>query len=414
MSVRCRLRFFLLLLITILGCSEKRPPYSMSYVDSPGRFSVRVLLCDNIKSFTFKSAGGFKVVDGQSKKTLAHANPRSPITISLTSNGVSISNRNFVNTELVLEPGRPGIITVNGQSYHGQLKIIRNSDGQTFDVINKVGLEPYIAGVLGAEMPDYWESQALQAQAIVARTYCLYIQKRFGANRNWDVRSTQASQVYQGIRAESRRVWQAVNKTDGQVLVCWHNDDRKNIFPTYYSSSCGGHTENSKNVFGDEFRPLSGVECPYCKYIAKPSVFYWPKVTFSKADASAAILKKYPKLKSLGQITDIIAAKTSDYGHSTRLTSIKLTGDSGKVGYLRAEDLRLTLDSSGTKLRSTICKIIKSPTRWEFTAGRGFGHGVGMCQCGAEQMAREGKTAADILSYYYPGSQIDLIDYYSN
>ena len=68
--------------------------------------------------------------------------------------------------------------------------------------------------------------------------------------------------------------------------------------------------------------------------------------------------------------------------------------------------MRLTIDPSGQKLRSTICQIVDMGEKWAFLSGRGYGHGVGLCQCGAEAMARQGKNAQQILFYYYPGSRI--------
>ena len=115
---------------------------------------------------------------------------------------------------------------------------------------------------------------------------------------------------------------------------------------------------------------------------------------------------KYPKLKELGDISAILPARQSDYPDFSRLTFIKLVGSTGKNDFLRAEDLRLTVDPTGNKIRSTICKIVMMGDKWVFSSGRGFGHGVGMCQCGAEGMARQGKTAEQILYYYYPGSKL--------
>lgn len=76
---------------------------------------------------------------------------------------------------------------------------------------------------------------------------------------------------------------------------------------------------------------------------------------------------------------------------------------------LQAEDFRLTIDPSGRKLQSTIYQIVSMGDKWEFFSGRGYGHGVGMCQCGAQAMARKGKTAEQILSYYYRGSRIKTV-----
>ena len=88
-----------------------------------------------------------------------------------------------------------------------------------------------------------------------------------------------------------------------------------------------------------------------------------------------------------------------------RLTRIKLVGSTSKTDSLRAEDLRLSLDPTGKKLRSTICRIESVADKWVFVSGRGYGHGVGMCQCGAQAQARAGKSVTEILNYYYPKSR---------
>lgn len=255
-------------------------------------------------------------------------------------------------------------------------------------------------------MPDYWEPAALKAQAIAARTYCLYIKKRFGFNRNWDVNKTVAHQVYLGIKAESAQVWRAVNQTQGQILLCKSTDYSEEIFPAYYSSACGGHTENSQNVFGDSFEPLRGTPCPYCIDIAKPNVFFWPMAQFDKTRVTQKLMQKFPKLKQLGEITNIQPAKQSNYERFSRLTMLKLSGLSGATDSIRAEDLRLTIDPAGQQLKSMICNIVSMGDKWAFMCGRGHGHGVGMCQCGAQGMARQGSSTLEILSYYYPGSRL--------
>jgi stage II sporulation protein D len=85
---------------------------------------------------------------------------------------------------------------------------------------------------------------------------------------------------------------------------------------------------------------------------------------------------------------------------------VKLTGTNGRSEFLRGEDLRLTIDPAGNRIRSIACKIAIIEGKVAFLAGRGFGHGVGMCQCGAQGMAMQGKTAGEILQHYYPGSKL--------
>jgi len=319
-----------------------------------------------------------------------------------------------MNDEVIIFPDEPYIFNLNGDAYRGKLKLTINPDGGSFDAINLVPPDAYLAGVVGAEMPSYWEPEALKAQAIAARTYCFYIKKRFGGNHTWDMKKTAAHQVYRGVSAESTQIWNIVNQTKGQVLVCKQTDGTENIFPTYYSSTCGGHTENSENVFGDSFEPLIGVPCPYCKNVAKPKFFFWPMIQFDNAYVITRLLRRYPNLKRLGEITNISPAAQSKYAEFSRLTKVKLSGSNGKSDFLRAEDFRLAIDPTGRKLRSAICQIAKRGDKWEFSSGRGWGHGVGMCQCGAQGMARQGKNAKQILSYYYPDSKILTIDYLKN
>jgi stage II sporulation protein D len=308
-------------------------------------------------------------------------------------------------------------------------------------VINNVPLETYLAGVVAAEMPSYWDAEALKAQAIAARTYCLYIKSKFGKNRLWDVKTTQANQVYKGVVAETMRTNNAVNATNGMVLCCEDESGGYEPFGAYYSSVCGGHTENAQNVFGESCVALAGVDCPYCRQITRPDLFYWPTAKFDKKYVSERLIARYPSLKELGQIEKIEVAKENSYDSTIlrygylpdksnfkRIVSVKLTGSpqvssaitrkyiepdspqaAGKTAFLRAEDMRLAIDPTGTKIQSASCIIVSLKDEFLFVAGKGFGHGVGLCQYGARQMARDGKTAQEILNYYYPSSRIKIL-----
>jgi len=377
-------------------------------MDISRRFQIRVLLANDINHATLRIKTGFSILDIEGNALIPETfftGQGEPMEVAVSSQGLTIAGRNFTATQITIVPDNPYIFTFQGSDYRGKLILKAKIDTATFDAINVVPIEPYLAGVVGAEMPEYWQSEALKAQAIAARTYCLYNKSKFGPNRSWDVTKTAASQVYQGIKAESPRVWRAVNETAGRVLVCKNNGLLDELFPAYYSSTCGGHTEDAKNVFGDSIEPLGGVDCPYCKDVARPNIFFWPMAQFDKADVLAALQRKYARLKQLSDITNISPTRRSDYTDFSRLTMVKVEDSNGQSDLLRAEDLRLTIDPSGNKLRSTICKIINLDGKWTFLSGRGFGHGVGMCQCGAEGMARQGKTADQILQYYYPGSR---------
>jgi len=400
-------------MIILSGCKARQLAKPTPQMDIEQQFWVKVLLLDDVTDCNLKISSPFSIDPTDIPKADGEpfGSDQTAVKVSVSGGRITIGSQDFASNEVTVSPGEPYIFTLNSDDYRGKLQLIINSDSNSFDAINLVPLEPYLAGVVGAEMPKYWEPEALKAQTIASRTYCLYIKKRFGDNRNWDVRKSQANQVYLGVKAESAQVWDAVNKTYGQVLVCKDSFGSEEIFPAYYSSVCGGNTENSEGVFGDSFDALTGVACSYCKKVAKPGFYYWPTAQFDKTYVTERLHQRYPKLKQLGTITNIKAEKQSDYqgayGKYSRLTQVKLSGSNGKSDFLRGEDFRLSVDPSGRKIRSAIFKIVNwSDDKWTFSSGRGFGHGVGMCQCGAQGMARSGKTAEEIVGFYYRGSKI--------
>jgi len=403
-------------LLIFSGCRKKTPaPDSydanlISRLYGRSEISVHILLEENIIDCLFETAGAFSITCPENLIPKASFEKTvEPVKIELRNGNISFGGWMCTASEIIITTDEPHIFTLNNSAYRGNLRLILRPDANSFDVINQLAIEPYLAGVIGAEMPSYWEAAALEAQTITARTYCLYIQNRFGRNRNWDLRRTQANQVYRGISAESPRIWRAVNQTIGLVLTCRVSDGNYDIFPTYYSSSCGGHTENSANVFGDSFEALVGVKCTYCKSTARAKDFNWPDVSFKKSFVNDRLTARYPKLKELETIVNISPASQSDYDDFTRLTRFRLAGSNGKVDFLRAEDFRLAIDSTGMKIKSTGFELKESNENWIFTKGRGFGHGVGFCQCGAQAMAREQKNAEEILMYYYPCSKLKKI-----
>ena len=408
-----KISILFLLLTALGGCKRQKIPIPTPQMDIDPQFWVRVLLLDDIETFTLKINSSFSITDDPNMQTLlptAHFDKiDASMSIKLVNGLISIGGRLFMNDEVIVCPDEPYILSVDGKYYRGKLKLLLNQQNNSFDVINLVPIDAYLAGVVGAEMPEYWEPEALKAQAITARTYCLYTKKRFGENREWDVKKTAAHQVYRGVSAESTEIWKIINQTRGQVLVCKQADGTEGIFPTYYSSICGGHTENSKNTFGDSFKPLTGVPCSYCRDVAKPNLFFWPKIQFDNSYITRRLHKRYSSLKQLGDIINIESVEPSNHKDFSRLTKIKLHGSKGKSDFLRAEDFRLAIDPTGRKFQSTICRIVKNGDKWEFSSGRGWGHGVGMCQCGAQGMARKGKKVKRILSYYYPESRLITI-----
>jgi stage II sporulation protein D len=399
---------FAILFLLIGGCREEAyvPQVQQQPVKTVTRdYWVRVLLSNNIKSCVVKVPSPYSVVDAITSNQLGRFTGTVPAYISGVGSQTVINSVPYSARQLKIVPDQPFIIYIDGKSYRGEVRILQNGDG-TFDVINYVPLEAYLAGVVGAEMPSYWEPEALKAQAITSRTYCLYIKERFGPNRTWDVNKTQANQVYLGIEAESPKVWDAVRQTTGKVLYSRSETGSNGIFPAYFSSICGGHTETSRKVFGDYFESLNGVNCPYCRKASSKDMFFWPVTQIDKNAATAQLVAKYPNLSRLGPIVSVVPTEKSMYEGFSRNTMLKLVGANGQSEMIRAEDFRLGVDSAGRKIRSTIFQVSDMGKTWSFYSGRGFGHGVGFCQYGSEGMARAGSSCEKILGNYFPGASI--------
>lgn len=411
-GTRTRARGLIVLMVLLAGCGRREIVRPTPQMDADSRFWVRVLLLPNATECTVEAPSPMRAGRRNVAGTIPTNEAMSTaldgsVRVTLSNGRIVLGATPHPADEVTISTEEPYVFSLNGQRYRGRLKLILSEDARTFHAINVVPLEPYLAGVVGAEMPAYWEPQALRAQAIAARTYCLYTKNRFGVNRGWDVSSTQANQVYRGLGAETAQIWNAVTATYGRVLVSEQGQSPETgLFPTYYSSICGGHTEYCEHVFGEAFGPLKAVPCPYCKDVAKMGLFFWPMVQIDQATVTTRLADRYRTLREIGEITGMAAIEKSDHGSFARLTKVRLTGSTGKTEVLRAEDLRLTLDPSGRKIQSTICHIVPWGDGWAFLSGRGWGHGVGMCQCGAEGMARLGKTAEEILQHYYPGSAI--------
>ncbi len=286
-------------------------------------------------------------------------------------------------------------------SYSGKLRLICQDDGR-IAIVNIIGIETYLAGVVGAEAYSDWRLPALRAQAIASRTYALY---NLSLNRSssWDIGSNQGSQMYLGKSSSHKRVSQSVGDTRG-VVMAYGKRGRERIFPTYYCSNCGGHTQEAASVFGMKVPPLSGQFCPYCGKVAHADKYRWPAVTIEKWQVNDLLHRRYPDdLKILGKIVNVQVTRTSEYG---RVERMRLTGASGKSIIVRAEDFRLAMLAGGKDILSSWYELEDLGESWRFSEGRGWGHGVGMCQWGTQAMALSGKDCVEILEFYYPQMQL--------
>ncbi len=396
----------LIVIAVVVSCQRRVMIEPTPAMNEPSAGWIRVLLFDNIKKCRLQSAAGFYAAGNKADIKADFGEKTGKVNIEIQHDNITISDIQF-GQEVSLKSDAPFAFEINGKWYRGNLRMYIN-DKKGITVINSLPMEAYLYGVIAAEMPAYWQTEALKAQVISSRTYAAFIKKSFGKNRKYDVKKTQANQVYKGVAAENARIRKIVDSTAHEMLFTRING-KYSIFPTYFSSVCGGHTEKSSEVFGDKYRPLSGVKCDFCKKNARTGLYNWKAVSYPVSHVHQNLMQKYPNLERIGKINNIEIRKQRIYGDFSRVTSVKLLGDNDKTAVIRGEDLRLSIDPTGRKIKSAAFKLALKDGFFIFSSGRGFGHGVGLCQYGAQQMAREGFNAKQILQHYYPGAEIKKV-----
>ena len=279
-------------------------------------------------------------------------------------------------------------IRLGGNLYKGDILIRATPEGR-LDIIECLSLEEYLYGVLPSEMSPDWPLEALKAQAVASRTYAM---KFINPARDYDITNGVEMQVYNGTNRINARIMEAVNSTRGEVLKY-----KGKLVTAFFHACCGGHTASVKSAWGEDvIKPLYGVPDPFCS----PSRHYRWEFYLSTAD-----LLKFIQAQGSTALK-IKSVRINQKDRSGRAASFKFTTDNGSK-VVQTTDLRKRFGTF--EFRSTYVTGITAVKGGYELSGRGWGHGVGMCQEGAKYMAIKGKTYKRILRHYYPSAAI--IDY---
>lgn len=240
-------------------------------------------------------------------------------------------------------------------------------------------LENYVIGVVAGEMPALFQDEALKAQAVAARSYVLSKEK----DGNYEVSASTSDQVFL-TSYEMKEKWQndydeyynkilnAVKKTTGEVL----SKDNK-ILKAFYFSMSNGYTENSKDVFGEDL--TQSVESPF-------------EISLSNFE----IVKEFSKSELLEKLgVDNLNIENQQISETKHTSSIIIGGKE-----FSGIEVRKLLN-----LRSTDFEIKQVGENFNIIT-RGYGHGVGMSQYGANELAKSGKSYKEILAYYYKNTKL--------
>ncbi len=309
-----------------------------------------------------------------------------------------------------IEAVGPRMLRIDEQAYPGVCRLVP-TDNARFDVVSHVNLEAYLPGVLAKELYSDWRPATYHAQAIAARSYAIHRILHHGPGRHYDVEASQISQAYVGL-TDHGLARRAVLDTVGIVLT-W--DGR--VLESLYSSSCGGVTQSPTQAFGGPGLPPLDAQ-PHDNWCEISPDFRWGPIRRDAAALSSRIrawgLDRQLTIAKIGQIRRIDVDERNAHGRPIRFA---LIDERGRRFGLRAESLRLACNyaSSGRGLKalprsqrlpSGFLEATVAGDTIRFT-GRGRGHGVGLCQWGAEAMARRGFDGAAILHKYYPGARLE-------
>ncbi|HEV8608193.1 MAG TPA: SpoIID/LytB domain-containing protein [Tepidisphaeraceae bacterium] len=392
-----------LLIIAPWGCTPKTQD---SAVPISGRL-IRVRLMQGQEQVTLKPATPFVYRSADSAERQVNVAPNTLIPVRLDDAGWHAGNLNLGKGELILRPTVEGQLRINDRTYRGQYRLVPIAGGK-FDVINDVDLDDYLKSVLSKELYANWHEETYKAQAIAARTYSLYEKHARSEDRYWDLHADVRSQAYGGMDSETPRSRKAVDETAGIVLAIGA-DGNERIFKAYYSSTCGGVTQAS-TVFNEP--PLQPLSEQYVGALCSASPKYtWGPIVVNKDELSQRIKKWFinrqrPQIPAL-PIRAIDIEIRNRFGRPMRFGVIDARGMRFS---LMAEELRWAVNTDAAenqKLPSSFVEnIINDYDKIHFVGGRGFGHGMGMCQWCAEARARAGMRHEDILIAAYPGARL--------
>jgi stage II sporulation protein D len=402
--------------ITIVACvSLSSPrgggagnvPVVRSSLKSGAQQQVRIALEIAAKSGTISGTGPWGIAHGDAGQQLS---AMTELTVSFDAGRIG-----EITTEMgpvTAEADAGSFLIWNGKKYRGIIIITRTDSG--FLLVNSLPMDSYLRGVVPLEIGNRTSAEfaAVQAQAVAARTYAY---KHLTSSRSFDMYATVQDQVYGGVDAEKPQSDSAI-ATTADVVVLYNGQP----ITTPYHSTCGGSTAGVSEVWYDQpdqpyLRPVSdripGTDNFYCDSS--------PRFSWSQSyDAAGlrAVMEKYlasyakaPK-NGVGKITDI---REQGRTASGRITALTVQTETGSYT-LRGNDIRFALrNPKGAILNSTYFSFTKETSGGEVSSlninGRGYGHGIGMCQWGAIGRARAGQNYRTILETYYQGTTIGRI-----
>ncbi|MEW6723686.1 MAG: SpoIID/LytB domain-containing protein [Bacillota bacterium] len=328
------------------------------------------------------------------------------------------------------------LIEVNGRPYRGRAELSLTAQGR-LTVINRLGVEEYLLGVVPGEMPSSWPLEALKAQAVAARTYALIQLGRHG-NAGYDVCPTVHCQMYLGVHGERASTSEAVRATRGVVATYGGR-----LIDAVYHSHAGGQTDDVSEIWGGQAPYLAGTSQTH------EGEYRWTVAT-TGAQLGSGLAAAFSRRGEVGPV-EVISVRGERKSTAGRNLSVWIEGAHSSI-VLPGETLRGALDifafksllfkvntypGWGVTQARPLAEVTGTSSQWLMAwpgpdgtrlvtvgggqpvayaerggvlvfTGQGYGHGVGMSQWGAYAMARAGYSYQQILQNFYRGITLQV------
>lgn len=380
-------------LLIALACPAASSP-------APTEPTVRVGLLrffSAVRQATLSVPSGYTIADCSTAKVMVSVTDGSPTLLKASGAGVSIERSGSdpvpASFTVVVAPADP-CATIKVESptrpakeYRGAIEV--SAWRGALLLVNAVGLEDYVRGVIPEEMPASYPTEALKAQAVAARTYSLANMGKHKAD-GYDLCDTNMCQHYGGVSAEKTKCSEAVADTRGMILTF-----QGRPASVMYSTDCGGATQDYS-----ESHP--GKTIPYLCCVTEPE-----GIVHRTWELKLSLKELQQKLMAAGmkEAEGLRALRVVTVSPSGRPQELEVTG-SGGVATISGLRFRVALGQH--ILKSTLYTLETQPDGSVLFRGRGAGHGHGMCQVGSKALALPpfAYSYDRILAHYFPGAEL--------
>jgi stage II sporulation protein D len=377
------------LALLLAACGGLHDAISLSGTTPP---AIRVQLGDLRESAALTVADEWEAT-GSGTRSFSARGTNLATAVEASGSGIVFRGTATGATTLRVRPTGAFTLSVGSarHAYRGEL-IVRQV-GARLQFANEIDLETYVAGVLVNEIGPAAAASTYRAQSVCSRTYG-WMRRQSAPDAPTHVFDDERSQVYRGltIPTGSAVTFSDLEKRTAEtrgVVLTWHSEP----FPTYYFSTCGGHTTDAATAALDPAGatdPLRGVPCKWC---SSSKYFTWAE--------EVPLQKIVDGLRDRGVVAPIHSIAWSKVGPGDWVGEVTVVFGPGKLKkVVPGPDFRRAAGLRSLRIVSVAANAESLTIR-----GSGWGHGLGMCQVGCQEMGRAGYDETHILRYYYPGAE---------